>query len=150
MYKSNVGDFPLQVHPCKYWWVRYAVACTFFSEKYQDLQVAALKMRGLPEGFSYRKYIPDEFKELAKNSSDLRYIEQYEISVFDEDKKEYHQLDSDSEEHRFILSLLHDKIRWVECPFENDDQSKCPFYSVEPHYKDMPLEELRQRKGYEL
>jgi len=37
MYKYGVGDFPLKVYPCKYWWVRYAVGCTLLTETLNKL-----------------------------------------------------------------------------------------------------------------
>ena len=79
MYKHGVGDFPLVVIPCEYWWCRYTTACTKFEDIYA----------------------------------------------------EYSRI-------------------WKDCEFENDDQSKCSHYKESEFYKNMSLEELRNRKGYEV
>ena len=83
MYKSNIGDYPLTVHPCKYWWVRYGVACTYFSNLYDKLEKAALESKSIPTGYSYRKFIPEELKDLAKNGLGRETCTEYEISLFE-------------------------------------------------------------------
>ncbi|MHA1863163.1 MAG: hypothetical protein ACTSWA_05285 [Candidatus Thorarchaeota archaeon] len=151
IYKYNYGDFPLKVYPCKYWWVRYAVACTYFSELYDELRIAALKSKGYPTGYAYSMYIPEELKEIAEEyPNSKRLCTRYRIWVR-RDGKEV-ELDEDSEMFKFIEQLIinGEDIHWIDCPFERDDQSKCPFYEPAEWTKDVPLEELRQRKGYDV
>ena len=141
-YKANVGDFPLKVHPCKYWWVRYAVACTYFNEQQEKLLKAYVIEANLPEitayggGSNNRRIWVNELQ----NMDDKDMVKQ--------DTEEYKKLND------FITKYYdHDgeeRIGWFDCPFENLDQSKCPFYEPEPHYKDKPLEELKERKGYDV
>jgi len=59
VYKSNVGDFPLKVYPCKYWFVRYAVACTYLSDKQAELV-------RLYSAYLDKLYEEDESSELYK------------------------------------------------------------------------------------
>ena len=142
MYKSNVGDFPLKVHPCKYWWVRYAVSCTYFSDRQRELLEAYTKHINLPQW-----------------SSCMGSYEKRRIWVSDDDHESEYELDKQSEEYKKLNDFLRkyndfdssgDQVGWVDCPFENEDQSACPFYEVEDFYKDIPLEELRQRKGHDV
>ena len=140
MYKSNVGDFPLRVYPCKYWWVRYAVACTYFSDLHDKMLNAYIKYKGLPEDYAYQ------------GAWDKRRIWIYK------DRQQI-ELDPESEEYKAYLEItrINDNfdeqrkgVTWVDCPFQEEDQSACPFYEPEPNYKDIPLEELRERKGYDI
>ena len=139
-YKSNIGDYPLKVHPCRYWWVRYAVACTYFQEQQDKLIKAYQEEVEIPKFSAYsgshgnRKiYLRSEDigeKELDPESEEYKKSNNF-ISTYS---------DHDSEE----------RIGWLDCPFEELDQSKCPFYEPSKFYKDMPLEELRKRKGYDV
>ena len=140
MYKSSIGDYPLKVHPCKYWFVRYAVACTYFTDKQAEMIDAYRKHIGLPQ---YRAYA---------GSYDDREI--WLNGVEEKDK-----LDPESELYKRINVFIRDyedpldnneKIQWINCPFQEHDQSACPFYEPDPFYKDVPLEKLREMKGYEV
>jgi hypothetical protein len=139
MNKANIGDFPLKVHPCKYWWVRYAVACTYFQEQQEKLLKA------------YREEVKMPTLSAYSGSQENRKI------YIHMDLSE-NPLNPDSEEYKILNAFItkyedHDsseRIGWLDCPFEELDQSKCPFYEPEPYYKNMPLEELRTHKGYEV
>ena len=140
MYKANVGDFPLKVHPCKYWWVRYAVACTYFSDKQGEMTEA------------YREHI--DLQDWAAHSGGYENREIWVGGTSDEFK-----LEPGSELYKRINDFIRqfdsidnesNNVPWVDCPFEREDQSACPFYEVEEWYEDVPLEELRQRKGYDV
>ena len=140
MYKSNIGDYPLKVHPCRYWWVRYAVACTYFQEQQEKLIKIYREEAEIPEFSAYSGSKED--RKIYLRSKDLG-------------EKE---LDPESEEYKKINNFItiyrdHDseeRIGWIDCPFEQFDQSKCPFYEISEFYKDKPLEELRKHKRYDV
>jgi len=139
MYKSNIGDYPLTVHPCRYWWVRYAVSCTWFKEQ-QDKMIEA-------------------YKKEAKILPLSAYQGNYENrKIWSGGRKDECLLDPNSEEHKKLNELIRkyddydsdEYIKWVDCPFQELDQSKCPFYESSEFYKDKSLEELREHKGYDI
>ncbi len=131
VYKSSVGDFPLTVHPCKYWWVRYAVSCVRAYNLYEQQTWKTLKEMGLPQGYSY------------SGSKDDRTIQ-----IFKDGKQE--KLSRDSETYKIVNEFINNYPAWEDCPFENEDQSDCAFYEVSQFYEKIPLEELRQRSGYNV
>ena len=130
MYKSNVGDFPLKVHPCRWWWVRYAVACNRDTELHNKEMWEKLKSIGFEGSFSYTT---------KRGTLSVNYWE---------DKKEK-ELSTDSEAYKIILEY-NNSPEWIDCPYEDEDQSVCEHYEVSSFYAKYTLEELRQRKGYEL
>lgn len=140
LYKSNIGDYPLAVHPCKYWWVRYAVACTYFSEQQDKLVEAYRVASNIP--------LPPAYRGNYENRE-----------IWSGRATDENLLNPESEDYKKLNELIRkyyahgeggDKIGWLDCPFENLDQSKCPFYEPSEFYKDKTLEELRQIKGYDV
>jgi len=128
MYKSNIGDYPLKVHPCKWWFVRYAVACTRESELHDKEMWEKLR----EAGFTSTMY--------GVRKGDVTYWE----------NKQEKLLDRESEAYKIIMEYTSSSPEWVDCPYEDDDQSKCPHYEPSGFYKDVPLVELRKRKGYNV
>lgn len=131
VYKSSVGDFPLKVHPCKYWWVRYAVACVRTSELYDRQKWKTLKEMGLTSGYSRSGSKKDPTIRIYRDGTD-------------------EELERGSELYKIIHDTIRDQPKWEDCPFENESQSDCAFYEVSPFYEKIPLEELRQRSGYDI
>ena len=128
LYKSNIGDFPLKVYPCKWWWVRYAVACTRKSELYEEETEEIFEKAGI-RLHSYR----GDYSSL-------------EITLNGEKMK----IDENHPVWKFIVDREKGSPQWDDCPYEEGDQSECPNYIPSDWYKDKSLEELRKIKGYEL
>jgi hypothetical protein len=152
MYKANVGDFPLQDYPCKYWWVRYAVACTYLSEQFQKIwepRLAELRKKYNFDGFCSQGVF--NLKETLGSEKLLKLMGERKIWVY-HNKRQVEVKNHDSELWRILDQYLREQaeISWMDCPYEEGQQSKCPFYEKEEFYADVSLEELRQRKGYEL
>jgi len=138
VYKANVGDFPLKAYPCKHWWVRYAVACTYFSDKQNEMVDAYREHIGLQD---WDAHTGGEDRDIWVGGTDDEF-------KLDHDSDLYKRIDAFIK--RFDAEEGGDDVPWVDCPFENEDQSACPFYEKEEWYKDVSLEELRQRKGYDV
>ena len=60
--------------------------------------------------------------------------------------------DIDEELYNILRQYIQqtENIQLIDCPYENNHQSKCPFYKPNEFYKDISLEELRKRKGYNI
>jgi len=131
VYKSNVGDFPLKVHPCEYWWVRYAVACVRNSELFNKKMYEKLKELEI-ENYSYT----------GKNSDP-------QITLYRKDQQP-EKINRNSKFYDVVYHFINDAPEWDDCQYENGDQSTCPNYSPSRFYKNTSIEELRQRKGYDV
>jgi len=140
MYKSNIGDFPLKVHPCRYWWVRYAVACTYFQEQQDKLVESYRKAMNIPDFSAY-----SGSKENRKIYLRIQDLGEKELDPNSEEYKKTNKFISTYSDHD-----SEERISWLDCPFEELDQSQCPFYEPSEFYKDKPLEELRKHKGYDI
>jgi hypothetical protein len=98
---------------------------------------------------AYREHI-----ELPEWDAHSGGYENREIWVGGTDDK--YLLDRESELYEKINKFiewgdkLDEDVKWTDCPFEQHDQSACPFYEREPFYEDIPLEELRERSGYDV
>jgi len=131
IYKSNVGDFPLKVRPCEYWWVRYAVACVRDSELFNKKMFEKLRELGIDSySYSWKKNDP-------------------QITLYRKDQP-VEKIDRTSEFYNTIYNFINNSPEWGDCPYENGNQSECPNYSPSRFYKDTPLEELRERRGYDV
>jgi len=159
MYKSNVGDFPLLDHPCKYWWVRYAVACNYLTESFQKIwqkkldetkekyKVSHFCYQGI---FNITKVGGGTKKQIQKR---MKMFLNSKIIVTFQDKTEREiKPDIDEELYNILRQYIQqtENIQLIDCPYENNHQSKCPFYKPNEFYKDISLEELRKRKGYNI
>jgi len=150
VYKYGIGDFPLKVYPCKYWWVRYTVACTFFTEKLKELWKPRLEELKKQYGFSHFSWRGKFNPQNCRTEEDFKALFKSEISIYKDGKEIKVEATSPlwNDLAEYIIAI--ESIGWIKCPYENDDQSKCPFYEPDPRYKDKSLEELRSRKGYEV
>lgn len=140
MYKSNIGDYPLKASPCRYWWVRYAVACTYFSEQQDKLVEAYRVAANIPPLSAYSG--GHENRKIWSGGSSDEFL-----------------LNPESDDYKKLKKLIRkyldhgeggENIEWLDCPFQELDQSKCPFYEPSVFYKDKALEELREHKGYDI
>lgn len=152
MYKSNVGDFPLKDYPCEYWWVRYAVACSFFTDSHQKIwrpKIDEMKNKHNFDGFSYRGTFDIR---RARTKEGAKAFLEAEIFIWKNGKQVKLNPIKDKELWDVLRAYIRTSERGelTDCPYEMDKQSKCPFYKQSEFYKDIPLEELRQRKGYNL
>ena len=156
MYKYGIGDFPLKVYPCKYWWVRYTVACTLLTETLNKLwkpkldelmkkhNIVTIASRGIFDPVS-RALVCKVSGSDVKNEIIVHIKTQKGVTkkvVTPRDKELYEVLEA------YIMDC--ERTHWVTCPYQYDDQSKCPFYEPDPDYKEYSLEELRTWKGYEV
>ncbi len=128
MYKSNVGDFPLIVKPCEYWFVRYTVGCTRDYDLYDEETNKILKEAGI---------------EIHSYHGDLSWIEITRNGIREE-------INNEDPQWKLIADRMKVNIPMASCPYENNDQSECPHYIESPFYKNDSLEEIRARKGYEV
>lgn len=149
VHKEQVGDYPLLDYPCKYWWVRYATACTFLSEQQDKLWEPKLKEMQEKYHFSGYSY-SGPWGDLAGHRAVFDYTDTtlrvYRLS----DHKDILVTNRRSELWEILRQIIESHQGWGDCPYQMEHQSKCPFYFVEESLKTIPLEELRKQKGYDL
>lgn len=139
--KCNPWDYPLLDYPCKHWWVRYAVGCTLLKEEFDKIWEVKLKI--LKQKYKFNSYYTQgKFK-----SDDLDLNEKQKIILIleDETEKEINICD-DTELWQMLYAHEYDSPEWIDCPYEHDHQSQCPFYEKEEGYAHVPLEKLRTGK----
>ena len=142
MYRARIGDFPLIVHPCKYWWVGLAVACTHETTKYDEKWEQIHDK--LKEQFNFTGY---GLRPVKIGSGEKEIIVREFFVILDDNSRETVK---DPELLIILNKYENGRPKWNACPYEKGDQSKCPFYVPELSYLAIPLEELRQRKGHEI
>jgi hypothetical protein len=150
IYKEAIGDYP-----CEYWWVRYASACTLLKTQWERIWepiIKELKEKYGIDSFAYQGifHLGGLTKKQLKVYLNSKIIIRFK-NCFDE-MVETILLPDGNELYETLREYIsqEEQIQWYDCPYQNDHQSKCPFYKVSRFYKDKPLEELRQHKGYEL
>jgi hypothetical protein len=156
VYKENVGDYPLLDYPCEHWWVRYATACTYTKDIFDKIWQTRIDQLKIKYG---------DFHHSAQGIFSLpKCRSKKEIKIYLNSKIFFSFKNPHGENMERILTPndgeLYEVLRrywqeseeqgWIDCPFENEHQSTCPFYTESQFYAKTPLEELRQRKGYEL
>jgi len=139
--KSNVSDYPCKDIPCEYWWVRYAVACTYLKQSFDKIwepKLTELKEKYGITGFSYqgcfRLHDCGRSKKLMKVYMNRKIF----ISWKDgEDFKEKILTLDDGEIEQVLDQYIHqsEEVQWTDCPYEMEQQSKCPFYKPSEFYK---------------
>lgn len=146
VYKECVGDYPLLDYPCEHWWVRYGTGCTYL----KNAQEAIWKQRlaDLEKKYNYQGFSSTGSWKLYEVLSESNLAES-KIFVYQRQGNEQRKFEVTnicSELYQTLRVYLQNKIEWGDCPYDHDHQSKCPFYK--PNYTNVPIEELRQRKGY--
>ena len=151
VYKTCIGDFPLLDYPCKYWWVRYGVACTYLKKQFDKMW--SPKFKEIQEkykftGLSHKGKI--SLMDL-KSDEDLEPFLNLKIYVYD-NKKQIEVTNTQSELYQFLIDYLREQeqVHWGDCPYEKNHQSKCPFYEKNDFYEKTSLTKLRERKGYDV
>ncbi len=142
--KAYVEDYPCKDIPCEYWWVRYAVACTYLKESHAKLWQP--KMDELKEKygvslfasqgcFDYDKCLKN--KKMFKLFTERRIIISWVNQYGERQERAMTETSNDGELFTIFDKYLKeaDKIEWTDCPYEQDKQSACPFYKGSEFYK---------------
>jgi hypothetical protein len=135
--KSSVKDYPCKDVPCEYWWVRYAVACTYLSKAQDEIwqpKIEELQTKYNFSGYSYTGKF--SLKDTKPTKKDAELYLKAKIWVFStKQKRDIEVTNKFSELYRVIEQRLQNNIEWYTCPYEMDKQSKCPFYKASEFYK---------------
>lgn len=156
IYKENIGDYPLLDYPCEYWWVRYATGCTLLSDNFN--KIWEKRINQLKEKYGEFHTSAQGRFSLAKcrTKKEIKTLLNSKIFIgFKNQCEEYVErilTPNDGELYEVLLQYWREseEQNWIDCPFENEHQSTCPFYKKGRFYAENSLEELRERKGYEL
>jgi len=154
LYKYSIGNFPLKEHPCKYWWVRYSVSCTYLQEQFEKIWQQRLKELKQKHGFtSFSSRGIFNATKIRDEKSAKVYLEESKIWIRLTNKMEKElNPQKDKEIWETLCKYLseNEMIGWRHCPYQEDFQSKCPFYEPTEFYLFESLKKLRKRKGYEV
>lgn len=133
--KSNVSDFPCKDIPCEHWWVRYAVACTYLQKQYDaiwkpklDETLQSLSAKGWGSKGCF------DFRRVGTNKKRLQAFLDAEVILNLNDGSEK-VLKGGDEGFDVFASYLKDNVEWKDCPYQLEQQSKCPFYKASEFYK---------------
>lgn len=156
IYKESVGDYPLLDYPCEHWWVRYGSGCTLTADMVNDIWQKRIDLLKEKYGefhhsaqglFSLEKATTKKLQKAFLNSKIF-------ISFTNPHGERVERIltPNDGELYEVLNQFWREQEEqgWIDCPFENLQQSMCPHYKKSKFYASVPLEELRQRKGYEL
>jgi len=152
MKKYHISEFPLKVKPCKYWWVRYANACTYISEQVNELMWKVIK-KLYPKAVALISK-PKTLKVDDITDTNLKYLilPYKRFTVGDETVVRIpYVIVKDGDETQeieitnpLLLEIIKtsNQVRWCDCPYLAD-QSKCPFYEEDEWYSKYSLYDLR-------
>jgi hypothetical protein len=142
--KSSVTDYPCKDVPCEYWWVRYAVACTYLKEAHDKIwqpKIKEIKAKYGLISFSYQGHF--NFEDCCRSKKLLKAYETRKIIITWKDSEgncQERAMTNYSGDDELFIELDNyiqesEKVQWQNCPYEMDKQSKCPFYKVSEFYK---------------
>jgi hypothetical protein len=162
MTKSDISDFPLLDYPCEHWFVRYAVSCEYPQKIFDEIwekKLESIKKKYNFDSFCYSgcfsfSKISEHYANAKTQKEKDDIIKRYMnskilITVKEGDKFIEKEVDKASDLWSALSSYLKEQEEfhgWIDCPYQNEHQSQCPFYKPSKFYVGTPLEELRKRR----
>ena len=149
MHKTGIGDYPLKDYPCEHWWVRYSTSCTLLADTYKKVWEPKIKELLKKHNVTYNGHKGIFKLKDCHNKEDMEAYMEREIIITK--NGEEIRLREDDKNLSDLFDTMSEYVSrqpgWTNCPYQNDKQSKCPFYEKDEHYGDTPLKELRTLKG---
>jgi len=130
--KNSVRDYPCKDVPCKFWWVRYAVSCTYLSHAQQ--MIWQPKIEEMENKYHFASYAySGPWKINSDNLTDYSKVKIWVLSA--KVKKQVEVTNQLSDLWRVLSSAIENQVGWGDCPYQMERQSICPFYEANEFYK---------------